>query len=58
MSDIEEIRTKVVNLIENAGLSLNEASLKIGQNPAYLHQYTKYGKPRRLKQHASLLPSF
>lgn len=52
MADTEEIRTKIANLIENAGFSLNEASLKIGQNSAYLQQFTKYGKPRRLSETA------
>ena len=50
MPDIEEIRKKIDNLITEKGLNYRDASLKIGRKDSYLHQYVKYGYPRRLKE--------
>lgn len=50
MPDIEEIRKKIDGLITEKGLNYRDASLKIGRKDSYLHQYVKYGYPRRLKE--------
>ncbi len=46
----DDIRKKVDSLIVERGLSLAQASLAIGKNVAYLHQYINKGSPVRLPE--------
>ena len=48
MSNLEEERKFICDLIVESGFSLREMSLKIGKKESYLHQYIKYGKPSKL----------
>jgi len=45
-----ELRQRLVNSIEAAGLDLKSASLKLGRNHAYLQQYIRKGVPRSLPE--------
>lgn len=47
---IWDIKNKIRALCDSAGLSLNEASLKIGMNQTYLHQFVTRESPKRLKE--------
>lgn len=50
MANIETIRKKIDQLISQNGLNYRDVSLKIGRKDSYIHQYVKYGYPRRLKE--------
>jgi phage repressor protein C with HTH and peptisase S24 domain len=47
---VDELRQKLVELIERRQESLKSASLAVGKNHAYLHQYIHMGKPKRLPE--------
>lgn len=47
---IWDIKNKIRTLCDAAGLSLNEASLKIGMNQTYLQQFVTRESPKRLKE--------
>lgn len=44
----DPIRQTVAARVEARGYSLAAASIAIGRNPAFLHQYLARGTPRRL----------
>lgn len=44
------MRKRLVNAIEDRGLTLKDASLRIGRNHAYLQQFVERGIPARLKE--------
>lgn len=48
MSTLEFERKFIEELIADSGLSLREVSISIGKKESYLHQYVKYGSPKRL----------
>ncbi len=48
MNTLEEERKFIKDLIIESGFSLREMSIKIGKKESYLHQYVKYGRPRKL----------
>ena len=48
--DLDPIRLKVLDLIERKGTDLKNASLAIGKNAAYLHQYVYRGTPKVLPE--------
>ncbi len=50
MADLQEIRKRLERFIEQSGLSYREISLKIGRKDSYIHQYIKYGFPKRLNE--------
>src|SRR5579883_319606 len=45
-----DVRQLIVKTLKEKGISLNDASLRIGRNPTYLQQYVKYGRPDRLPE--------
>lgn len=46
----DEIRKKIDILLKNKNISLNSASISIGKNSAYLHQFINRGSPVRLPE--------
>ncbi|WBQ12848.1 S24 family peptidase [Hyphomonadaceae bacterium BL14] len=48
--ELDPIRIRVLNLIEDKGTDLKNASLAIGRNAAYLHQYIYRGSPKVLPE--------
>lgn len=48
--DLDPIRLRVLKLIERKGTDLKNASLAIGRNAAYLHQYIYRGTPKVLPE--------
>lgn len=47
---MDAVRKRLVNAIEDRGLTLKDASLRIGRNHAYLQQFVERGIPARLKE--------
>lgn len=47
---MDSIRRRLVNAIEEQGLTLKEASLRIRRNHAYLQQFVERGIPSKLKE--------
>jgi len=47
---MDTVRKRLVNAIEDRGLTLKDASLRIGRNHAYLQQFVERGIPARLKE--------
>ena len=50
--DLDPVRLKLLALIEKRGSDLKNASLAIGRNAAYLHQFVYRGTPRVLPEDA------
>jgi phage repressor protein C with HTH and peptisase S24 domain len=50
--DLDPTRLRVMNLIQERGTDLKNASLAIGRNAAYLHQYITRGIPKVLPEDA------
>lgn len=50
--DLDPVRTRVLKLIEDRDTDLKNASLKIGKNAAYLHQFVFRGTPKVLPEDA------
>lgn len=50
--ELDPTRLKVMKLIQSSGTDLKNASLAIGRNAAYLHQYLYRGTPRVLPEDA------
>jgi phage repressor protein C with HTH and peptisase S24 domain len=50
--DLDPVRTRVLKLIEDRDTDLKNASLKIGRNAAYLHQFIFRGTPKVLPEDA------
>jgi|SRR5581483_11007733 len=48
--DLDPVRTRVLKLIEDRDTDLKHASLKIGRNAAYLHQFIFRGTPKVLTE--------
>jgi phage repressor protein C with HTH and peptisase S24 domain len=48
--DLDPIRLRVLKLIEKKGADLKNASLAIGKNAAYLHQFAYRGTPKVLPE--------
>ena len=46
--DRDPVRQKIKDLMWKNGLSMREASLAIGRNPAYMHQFLERGIPKAL----------
>lgn len=49
-SAMDAVRKRLVNALENEGLTLKDASLRIGRNHAYLQQFVERGIPASLKE--------
>lgn len=47
---MDAVRKRLVNAIEERGLTLKDASLRIGRNHAYLQQFVERGIPAHLKE--------
>jgi len=47
---LDPIRSRIVKLAGNRGLTLKELSLMIGRNHAYLQQFVRRGSPRNLPE--------
>ena len=47
---MDAVRKRLVNAIEDQGLTLKDASLRIGRNHAYLQQFIERQIPSRLKE--------
>lgn len=47
---MDTVRKRLVNAIEQKGLTLKEVSLRLGRNHAYLQQFVERGIPDRLKE--------
>lgn len=47
---MDAVRKRLVNAIEDRGLTLKDASLRIGRNHAYLQQFVERGIPVHLKE--------
>lgn len=47
---MDTIRKKLVNAIEEKGLTLKDVSLRLGRNHAYLQQFVERNIPTRLKE--------
>ncbi|MFC7540394.1 hypothetical protein ACFQU2_14230 [Siccirubricoccus deserti] len=52
MVELDPIRLKVLKMIQDSGTDLKNASLAIGRNAAYLHQYVTRGTPKVLPEDA------
>ncbi len=50
--DLDPIRTRLLKLIKNGDTDLKHASLAIGRNAAYLHQFIFRGTPKVLPEEA------
>lgn len=50
----DSIRQTVASRVEARGYSLAAASVAIGRNAAFLHQYVNRGTPRRLEEDVRL----
>jgi phage repressor protein C with HTH and peptisase S24 domain len=50
--DLDPIRLKIMKLIQNSDSDLKNASIAIGRNAAYLHQYLYRGTPKNLPEDA------
>lgn len=50
MADLPAIRKRLEKYIAAKHYSLREVSLKIGRKDSYIHQYIKYGFPKRLNE--------
>ncbi len=50
MSNYETVRKRLEIHILSRGYTFREVSLKIGRMDAYIHQYIKYGLPKRLSE--------
>lgn len=50
MADLVTIRKRLEKYITAKNYSLREVSLKIGRKDSYIHQYIKYGFPKRLNE--------
>jgi len=48
--DLDPIRSRIIKLASNRGLSLKDLSLMIGRNHAYLQQFVRRGSPRNLPE--------
>ena len=48
--DLDPVRLKVLKLIDRNGTDLKNASLAIGRNAAYLHQFVYRGTPKVLSE--------
>ncbi len=48
--DLDEVRRRILTLCTDQGVSLREASIKLGKNPAYLQQYIHRGTPASLPE--------
>lgn len=48
--DLDPVRLKVLKLIEKRGTNLKNASLAMGRNAAYLHQFIYRGTPKVLSE--------
>ena len=46
--DRDPVRQKIKDLMWKNGLNMREASLSIGRNPAYMHQFLERGIPKAL----------
>ena len=46
--DRDPVRQKIKDLMWKNGLNMREASLAIGRNPAYMHQFLERGIPKAL----------
>lgn len=47
---MDAVRKKVVNGLSEKGLTMKEASLRIGRNPAYLQQFIERNVPTHLRE--------
>lgn len=47
---MDAVRKLIQDRLQDLGLSMSEASLKLGRNHAYLHQFLKRGHPRKLEE--------
>jgi hypothetical protein len=47
---LDPIRSRIVKLAGNRGLTLKELSLMVGRNHAYLQQFVRRGSPRNLPE--------
>ena len=50
--ELDPTRLKVMKLIQDSGSDLKNASIAIGRNAAYLHQYLYRGTPKILPEDA------
>ena len=50
MPNLETVRTRLSEIIQQKGYNFRELSLKIGRKDSYIQQYVKYGLPRRLNE--------
>ena len=50
--ELDPTRLKVMKLIQDSGTDLKNASIAIGRNAAYLHQYLYRGTPKILPEDA------
>ena len=48
--ELDPIRLKVLKLLEQCGGDLRKASLAMGRNAAYVHQYMYRGSPKELNE--------
>ena len=49
----DPIREKIRRALHDRDITMREASIAIGRNPAYLHQFLQRGSPRVLSAHGS-----
>jgi SOS-response transcriptional repressor LexA len=47
---LDEVRQRILTLCEDQGVSLRDASIKLGKNPAYLQQFIHRGTPGTLPE--------
>lgn len=52
MPELDPIRLRILDLLREAGTDMKNASLAIGRNAAYLHQYIFRGTPKTLPEDA------
>ena len=48
--ELDPIRSRIVKLARNRGLTFKELSIAIGRNQAYLQQFVRRGSPRNLPE--------
>lgn len=49
-SGMNDVRKKIISLVEEKGFDLKSVSLAMGRNHAYLHQFLNRGIPRKLAE--------
>lgn len=50
IDDLDPVRAFVVERLDELGINMREASLAMGRNHAYLQQFIKYDKPKKLSE--------